>query len=447
MVWSPGLRPGERPLRLVEATVPTALCPALAASADTSGLARADIVIADGRIASIAPAGTAPPAGGIDLDDGLVFPAFADVHTHLDKGHIWPRAPNPDGRFEAALDACEADRTANWTAADVRRRMEFSLRCAEAHGTRLIRTHLDSKPPQHRISWPVFAGMREAWRGRIELQAVALLAIDDLPEGDALDAYVRHVAEHGGVLGAVTYPMPDLDARLVRLFDVAARYGLDLDFHADETTDAAADGLRRIAETHLSTGFPGLVTVGHACSLSAQPDAEAMRTLDAVARAGLSVVSLPLCNLYLQDRVPGRTPRLRGVTLVHEMRARNIPVAIASDNTRDPFYAYGDLDMLEVFRAATRILHLDHPFADWPAAVTRTPAAMMGDETRGRLEVGAPADLVLFRARSFSELLARSQDDRIVLRDGTVLDRVVPDYRELDERWAAARSGRTGSDA
>ena len=49
--------------------------------------------------------------------------------------------------------------------------------------------------------------------------------------------------------------------------------------------------------------------------------------------------------------------------------ARGIPVAVASDNTRDPFYAYGDLDMLEVFREAVRIAHLDHPFGAWPAAV------------------------------------------------------------------------------
>ena len=446
MAWTPGLRAGDRPARLVRATVPLSLCPALGPATGETNHAAADIVIADGRIAAITPAAVGAPVPGTDLDDGLVFPAFADVHTHLDKGHIWPRAPNPDGSFAGALDACEVDRTANWRADDVRRRMDFSLRCAEAHGTRLIRTHLDSRPPQNAISWPVFAETRTPWRGRIELEGVALLAIDDLPEGPALDDYVRLVADHGGILGAVTYPMPDLDARLLRLFEVAARFGLDLDFHTDETLDAAADGLRRIAETCLSTGYQGRITVGHACALSVQADADALRTLDIVARAGLSVVTLPLCNLYLQDRVAGRTPRLRGVTLVHEMRARDIPVAIASDNTRDPFYAYGDLDMLEVFRAATRILHLDHPFADWPAAVTSVPAAMMGDARRGRLEVGAPADLVLFRARSFSELLARGQDDRIVLRDGVVLERVVPDYRELDDvdnerfRAAAGRS-------
>ena len=93
-----------------------------------------------------------------------------------------------------------------------------------------------------------------------------------------------------------------------------------------------------------------------------------MDTLDLVAKAGIDVVSLPMCNLYLQDRVePGavRTPRRRGITLVHEMRARGIRVSFASDNTRDPFYAYGDMDMLEVMREATRIGHLDHSRTDW----------------------------------------------------------------------------------
>src|SRR5207248_2671746 len=83
-----------------------------------------------------------------------------------------------------------------------------------------------------------------------------------------------------------------------------------------------------------------------------------------VAEAGIAIVSLPMCNLFLQDRTPGRTPRWRGVALLHEIRARGIRVAIASDNCRDPFYGYGDHDMLEVFREAVRIAHLDRLIAD-----------------------------------------------------------------------------------
>jgi hypothetical protein len=156
-------------------------------------------------------------------------------------------------------------------------------------------------------------------------------------------------------------------------------------------------------------------------SLVAQPPDELAKTLDLVRKARITVVSLPLVNLWTQDRdktarvcdcvclgrmvfgkerivtqpwwplpcalrpcvlrsvslkgtfnascrhmcLPPpppfpknptttysnplqRTPRWRGVTLLHELKAAGVPVAIASDNTRDQFYAYGDLDMLEV---------------------------------------------------------------------------------------------------
>ncbi len=152
-------------------------------------------------------------------------------------------------------------------------------------------------------------------------------------------------------------------------------------------------------------------------------------TLDKVARARLSVVSLPMCNMYLQDRRPdATTPRWRGVTLLHEMAARGINVAVASDNTRDPFYAYGDLDPLEVYREATRILHFDHPVASWPATVAANPARAMRLDDAGLFKPGARADLVLFRGRSLTELLSRPESGRIVIRDGRAIDAALPDY-------------------
>jgi cytosine deaminase len=52
---------------------------------------------------------------------------------------------------------------------------------------------------------------------------------------------------------------------------------------------------------------------------------------------------------------------------------RGIPVAIAGDNCRDPFHAYGDHAMVDTFRQAVRILHLDHPFADAAAMAGPVP--------------------------------------------------------------------------
>lgn len=406
------------PVRLVNATVPACVL------GQAGDLLRVSLTIDGGRIGDA-------PAPEVDLRGAMVLPAFIDMHTHLDKGHIWPRSPNPDGTFMGALETVGADRAARWSAADVRARMDFSLRCAFAHGTRAIRTHLDAIPPQDAISFPVFREMRGEWAGRIDLQAACLIGAEDFSTDGAFARTADIVAESGGVLGMVTYPLPDIAARIRAFLRMAEARGLAADFHVDETLDPSSNTLRMIAEAVLETGFSAPVVVGHCCSVGAMHESEALATLDLVARAGLHVVSLPMCNLYLQDRTAGRTPRRRGITLVHEMAARGINVSFASDNTRDPFYAYGDMDMLEVLREATRIGHLDHSGPAWVQAVLANPARACGFDAPS-LAVGASADLVIFRARDWSELLSRPQADRVVVRGGVQIDTALPDYAELD---------------
>jgi cytosine/creatinine deaminase len=216
------------------------------------------------------------------------------------------------------------------------------------------------------------------------------------------------------------------------MFRAAIDRGLDLDFHADETDALDAVSLRHIAEAAARHDYQGKILIGHCCALAQQPSDEVKRTLDAVAGRDISIVSLPMCNMYLQDRRHNETtPRWRGVTLLHEMKARGINVAVASDNTRDPFYAYGDLDMHEVYRQATRIIHFDHPVADWPKTVGANPAKAMRLDAC-QVALGKPADMVLFKGRSWTELLSRPEAGRIVIRDGKALDAKMPDYSELD---------------
>jgi len=357
--------PVARPLRLENVTVPACLL------GQPGDLIRTTLTLDGDRI------GTGDGAI-VDLKGAMVLPAFTDMHTHLDKGHIWARAPNPDGTFMGALTTVGADRAARWTAVDVAARMEFSLQAAFAHGTAAIRTHLDAIPPQDAISFPVFAQKRAEWAGRITLQAACLIGAGDFSTDGPFRQTADIVAAHGGVLGMVTYPLPDVNDRIHQFLRMAAERGLSADFHVDETLDPASNTLRLIAQAVLDLGFAAPVVVGHCCSVSAMAGSEALATLDLVAKAGLHVVSLPMCNLYLQDRTAGRTPRRRGITLVHEMKARGINVSFASDNTRDPFYAYGDLDMVEVLREATRIGHLDHSGTDWVQSVLANPAKAMG---------------------------------------------------------------------
>ncbi len=411
--------PNAPRLRLENATMPACLL------GKDGALARGGLTLEGGRIVD------GPADQVLDLAGAMVLPCFTDMHTHIDKGHIWARAPNPDGTFMGALETVGKDRVANWSADDLRARMSFSLKCSYAHGTRALRTHLDSLAPQDDISWPVFRELREEWAGRIDIQAACLMGVDALENDEAFLYTADLVAASGGVLGVVLYPVPDIDARLDLFFKAALDRDLAVDFHVDETLDPSSMTLRSVSEAVLRHKFQCSVVVGHCCSLSAQDMDTADRTMDMVAEAGLSVVSLPMCNMYLQSREAEMTPRMRGVTLVHELKARGVPVAFSSDNSRDPFYAYGDMDMVEVMREATRIAHLDHSHDDWVKSFTTIPSQACGFDVQ-TLETGQPADLVICRARTWNELFSRPQHDRIVLREGVQIDRALPDYSELD---------------
>ena len=401
---------------------------------DKDEIVARDVHVSAGEIVAVTrpDAGQAVAADGSDIDAAraMLWPCFADVHCHLDKGQISDRAPRGNGSFVSALDAVAADK-AHWNGAETRLRMDFGLRCAFAHGCAAVRTHIDSDHPTAAASWAAFGDLRAVWAGRIDLQAVSLVQAGALADAALSRRVADRVAEYGGILGASTRQVPGLDAIIDTLFRLAEERGLALDFHVDESDDPSAAALSLIARTAIRRRFAGTIVVGHCCSLAVQDDARVDRTLDLVAEAGLAVVTLPVLNLQLQDRRSGRTPRWRGVTLVHEMRARGIPVAIGGDNVRDPLHPYGDHDMLEVYRDATRIAHLDAPTGTWPLSVTAVPRAIMGLPER-LIGAGHPADFILFSARSYGELLARPQADRLVVRNGRPGTARLPDFAELD---------------
>ena len=410
------------------------------AASDHESAVLVDIALEDGRVKAVAAADTLGQDGSVVALDGRhVWPTLIDVHAHLDKGHIVDRTPNPTGGFAGARDATSADRKAHWTQDDVIRRMNFGLRCAEAHGVAAIRTHLDSHEGQGDTSWEAFREVREAWKGRVSLQAVSLVPLD-VYRTDYAAHLCDVVAASGGIVGGVTRAsggdhdaaLADLDDLLDRLFLLARERNLDVDLHVDETGETSTAALPRVAMAALRHNYAGRVTCGHCCSLSLQDEETTTATIALAAEAGLNIITLPTVNMYLQDRQAGRTPRWRGVTPVLELRQAGVRVAVAGDNCRDPFYAYGDHDMLDTFRQAVRILHLDHPFADATAMAGPVPAAIMGLTDRGSIRAGAPADLILTDARSMDQLIARPQSDRILLKAGQRSEATLPRYDELE---------------
>jgi cytosine deaminase len=432
-------------LLLRRARVPVALLPPALASAAFDPLDPAllcDLAVDGDRITAVtlSPDSRPPsdPAAGrvLDLAGALVFPAFIDAHTHLDKAHTWTRAPNRTGTFLDALETLGRDKV-NWTADDLRRRAGFALRCAWAHGTRVVRTHVDTWLPHGETSHAVMAELRAEWRGRIELQTVPLSGGDAYAGANGektADLALRYGAS---ALGGFLQMSADLPQQIDRLLALARERGTGLDLHVDENANPAAEVLRHVAEGVLRNAFQFPVVCGHCCSLAVQPPERQRATIALVKEARIGVISLPLCNLYLQDRrgpaAFPRTPSWRGLTLIHDLLDAGVPVACASDNVRDAFFAFGDLDMAEVYAQSVRLAHLDSRLAGSVEVVTRTAADLVGRPEYGRVAPGTPARLVVFAARSFSELLSRPFAARRCVDGEELHAPPVPDYAELGD--------------
>jgi cytosine deaminase len=118
--------------------------------------------------------------------------------------------------------------------------------------------------------------------------------------------------------------------------------------------------------------------------------------------------------------------------LLQELRAAGVPVASASDNVRDHWYYAGDYDMLNVWKLTTEMSHTELVAGHWADLVTSIAGEAMG--LPHHVGYGQVADLILFpNARRISELFARPQVDRLVIRKGRVQTTSLPDFAELDD--------------
>ena len=191
------------------------------------------------------------------------------------------------------------------------------------------------------------------------------------------------------------------------LLDLATELNSGVDLHLDEHLDGASALLDSLARAVVERGLQGRVTASHACAVSTLDIDQARRVLENVARAEMTLVVLPELNLYLQQRGEP-IPRQRGLAPVLEALRAGVAVRLGTDNVRDWFFPFGDADLLESGYVAALAAHLDAP-VDLMAALC---------DGRRSLTAGEPADLVLIRAGSLDDALARRPAERVLLRKG-----------------------------
>ena len=401
----------------------------------------ADLRLRDGRIEAITPhAGTRIDAW--NLHGAPLLPGLVEAHTHIDKAFTLSRLGALKPGLLAAIETMIADRE-TWTVADIHKRASRCLEWAFGAGVVKLRTHCDWWEPQGTpLAWNVLRALGEEWAGRIALERVSLIALQLFSERDSARTLAKTVAASGpgACLGAFVHSTNWSAQSLRHLFEAAEEFGLDVDLHCDEELNPQAEGLATTAALLREIGFSGRVVCGHTCALAAQPEAQALATLDAVAAAPITMVSLPTTNLLLQDAQTGRTPRQRGLTLVKEARARGIPLLISTDNVQDAFCRAGSFDPVEALAVGALAAQFEHPFDEWSEAICRGDWLTRAPNTPP-LRAGDVADLVVFSAADAHGWPTRAQS-RVVLRAGRVVAGVVPAAWQSSARIEHAQASR-----
>ena len=105
---------------------------------------------------------------------------------------------------------------------------------------------------------------------------------------------------------------------------------------------------------------------------------------------------------------------------IRQLQAAGVTVAVGGDNVQDAWFPGGDFDPVELIRFAT----VGSQLLPWQRAglapLTTAPARLLNLEWDGVLRIGGPADLVVLAARSWTEVLARNPQRR-VMRGGSWL--------------------------
>ncbi|MFM8259257.1 MAG: cytosine deaminase, partial [Vulcanococcus sp.] len=271
---------------------------------DAEGLLAVELSLQGGQLAAIAP--LPPAAAGAPLP--LALPPLVEPHAHLDKAFSWPGFANGEGSMLGALQANQREAAAR-SEALVLERGERALQQAWRYGLRAIRSHVDSGGPAAEPSWEALLALQQQWRGRVDLQLVALVPLDhwSSPEGQAL---ARRVAAAGGVLGGVLgppYPRGRRDPQALHaLLQLAAELGCGVDLHVDESGDAPGLGVRLLLDQldRLRPEVP--ITCSHASSMGLLALAAQQRLAERLAQWQVAVVALPTTNFWLLGRRPGR---------------------------------------------------------------------------------------------------------------------------------------------
>jgi cytosine/creatinine deaminase len=387
------------------------------------------IAVQGERIVELAAHFNAPAAQVIDAAGQLVSPPFVDPHFHMDAtlSYGLPRV-NASGTLLEGIALWGELRPTLTHAAIVERALAY-CDWAVAKGLLAIRSHVDICDPRL-LAVEALLEVKRKVKPYLDLQLVAfpqdgvLRWKDANGKASAFDLLKKSLDMGVDVVGGIPHferTMAEGAASVTLLCEEAAKRGLRVDMHCDETDDPMSRHIETLAYETQRLGLHCRVNGSHLTSMHSMDNYYVSKLIPLIREAGVSVVANPLINIALQGR-HDTYPKRRGMTRVPELLAAGIEVAFGHDCVMDPWYSLGSADMLEVAHMGLHVAQMTGQAAMRQCfnAVTEAPAKVMGLEGYG-IGKGCYADFVVLQAKDPVEAIRTRATRLAVVRRGKVV--------------------------
>lgn len=395
------------------------------------------VAVQDGRIVEITPGLQAPASETLDAQGLLLSPPFVDAHFHMDAtlSYGLPRV-NQSGTLLEGIALWGELKPLLTQEALVERALAY-CDWAVAKGLLAIRTHVDVCDPRL-LAVEALLEVKRRVAPWLDLQLVAFPQDGVLrgPQGPQqhMQQLERALDMGVDVVGGIPHferTMADGALSVKLLCELAARRGLRVDMHCDESDDPHSRHVETLAFETQRLGLQGRVTGSHLTSMHSMDNYYVSKLLPLMAEAELNVVANPLINITLQGRHDSY-PKRRGMTRVPELLAAGIHVAFGHDCVMDPWYSLGSGDMLEVAHMGLHVAQMTSQagMRQCFEAVTTHPARILGLQGYG-LQAGCHADFVLLQARDPVEAIRLRATRLKVYRRGQLLAETAPSTAQL----------------
>ena len=363
-----------------------------------------DIAIEGGLIAAIEPRFVCD-APEYDAGGRLVCGGLIETHIHLDKAGIIGRCSICEGTLREAVSET-AKAKAAFTEEDVYQRALLVLEKAILNGTNRLRTFVEIDPRAGHRSFEAIKKLKSDYRDAIDIEICAF-AQEGLTNEPVTEAMLESALVSGAdCLGGCPYTDPQPAEHIRRIFDLAARYRVPVDFHLDFDLDPRRSNLPEVIAQTVSRGYEGRVSVGHVTSMSAMTPDELEALGRRLAQAGIAVTALPATDLFLMGRELDRLVP-RGVAPIHILAAQGVVTTLSTNNVLNPFTPFGDVSLMRIANLYANVAQIGAPadLAKIFDMITSFAATLVG---RGRkcIEVGARADLVILDTGSAADGVA-----------------------------------------